>query len=527
VSQFAALALYPLWATAMLVATTSMRLGRASRRGLVALCLSLSFWVTGLILLEHPPTAAIAERVVPAGIVLAAAFVHAGADVAGLRARWPVWAAYAACAAIGVLGAAAPRLLYGPGARSPGPLFAPIAIASAAASVALVLWLARSTIAAAPGRDRRRLGAIGAACLLGSLGGGGIVGLRVLGLGDVWLAAPLLLPAEILAAYAVLSAEEGRARRIVLQGLAYAALTAALSAIGLTVLFRFLPAITPEGGRSIAWIVLVTFLAALPLDPVRMIVVEQVGRRLFRDPIGVRDLADQVERTEVRADQAERLAEIGRLASAVAHEIRNPLGVIAAQAKLLERQGAKPETVAALRAQIDRAKRFLDDLLRYSRPRPLEMVEIDVLPTLQLVATSVRQVMGEGAPPIDVALEGRGPIYLEVDRGAFTDVATALAHNAAIALHGKDGGRVRIFATREDPGVIVRIEDNGPGVPEAIEATLFQPFVTGRGRDAAHPGTGLGLAIAARWVERHGGSIAHERPREGGARFVVRWPIRA
>jgi signal transduction histidine kinase len=47
--------------------------------------------------------------------------------------------------------------------------------------------------------------------------------------------------------------------------------------------------------------------------------------------------------------------------------------------------------------------------------------------------------------------------------------------------------------------------------------------VTGRGRDATHPGTGLGLAIAARWVERHGGSIHHERPASGGARFVVRW----
>ena len=79
-------------------------------------------------------------------------------------------------------------------------------------------------------------------------------------------------------------------------------------------------------------------------------------------------------------------------------------------------------------------------------------------------------------------------------------------------------------AAREAGAVVVRVEDNGPGVPAEIESTLFEPFVTGRGRDARHPGTGLGLAIAARWVERHGGSIRHERPRDGGARFVVRWP---
>jgi len=80
-----------------------------------------------------------------------------------------------------------------------------------------------------------------------------------------------------------------------------------------------------------------------------------------------------------------------------------------------------------------------------------------------------------------------------------------------------------VTAARVADGVEVRVDDDGPGVPASIEATLFQPFVTGRGRDAKHPGTGLGLAIAARWVERHNGSIRHERRAEGGARFVVRW----
>lgn len=522
-SRFAVLALYPLWAVAMVVATTALRLGRASRLGLLSLCFSLAFWVTGLILLENPGTAEFAERVVPAGMFLAAAFVHAGADVAGLRRRAAVTAAYLVSAVIAVIGAAAPRLLYGPGARRPGPIFLPVASVSTLASAALFFWLVRAALAARGG-DRRRLAAIATACCLGSLGGGGVVALRVLGQGDVGLAAPLLLPAVGLTAYAVLSAEEGRSRGVVLQGIAYAVLTAALSSVGLTVFFKVLPALTPGAGSSLPWLVLVIFLAALPLDPVRLLVVEKAGRLLFKNPIGVRDLADQIERTEVRADHAERLAEIGRLAGAVAHEIRNPLGVIAAQAKLLERQGAKPETVAAMRGQIDRAKHFLDDLLRYSRPRPLEIHEIEVLPTLQLVAGNVRQVQGEGAPVIEAIVDGRAALYLEVDRGAFTDVATVLASNAAMALDGTVDGRVTITAVREGGAVVVRVEDNGPGVPEEIEATLFEPFVTGRGRDARHPGTGLGLAIAARWVERHGGSIWHERPRGGGARFVVRWP---
>jgi signal transduction histidine kinase len=522
-SRFAVLALYPLWAVAMTVCATVLRLGRRTRLGLLALCFSLAFWVTGLILLEAPRTAAFAEHVVPAGVLLAAGFVHAGADLTQTARRAVVWIAYAAWGAVALLGLLAPRLLYAPGARAPGPLFAPVAIASGLCSVALVLWLGRAAVVAR-GVERRRRGALALGAIFGSLGGGGVVGLRVFGLGDVWLAAPLLLVAILLASYAVLSGEQGRAREVVYQGLAYAVLTAALSSIGLTVFYVLMPYLVPGEGRSIPWIVLVMFFAAMPLDPVRMFVVEKAGRRLFRNPIGVRDLTEQVERTEVRADHVERLAEIGKLAGAVAHEIRNPLGVIAAQAKLLERQGARPETVASVRAQIDRARRFLDDLLRYSRPRPLELTEVEVLPALQLAATGVRQVVGEGAPPVDVALEGEGAIFLEVDRGAFNDVATVLVHNAAIALDGREGVRVRVTAARAHGAVEVRVEDDGPGVPAEIEATLFQPFVTGRGRDAKHPGTGLGLAIAARWVERHGGAIRYERCAEGGARFVVRWP---
>jgi signal transduction histidine kinase len=522
-SRFAALALYPLWAVAMTVLATVLRLGRDTPRGLLAVCFFLALWVTGLILLETPLTAAFAERVVPAGIFLCAGFVHAGADVARPARRTWVHAAYAASLAVALLGALAPGLLYGPGARTPGPLFIPVTAASTCAFALLFAWLARATLAAR-GALRRRLGALTIGAVFGSLGGGGVVLLRVYGLGDVGVAAPFLLVAVLFAAYAVLGGEHGRSRDVVRQGLVYALLTAALSAVGLTVLYELMPYLAPDGGRAVGWIVLVIFLAALPLDAVRMIVVENVGRRLFKNPIGVRDLADEVERIEVRADHAERLAEIGRLAGAVAHEIRNPLGVIAAQAKLLERQGAKPETVAALRGQIDRARRFLDDLLRYSKPRPLDPAEIEVLPALSLAAGGVRQVLGEGAPPVDVTLEGDRPLFLEVDRGAFGDVTTVLVHNAAIALEGREGGRVRVTAKAVPGAVEVSVEDDGPGVPREIEATLFQPFVTGRGRDAKHPGTGLGLAIAARWVERHGGSLRHERPAGGGARFVVRWP---
>jgi signal transduction histidine kinase len=514
----AALALYPTWAVAVLFGATALRLGRSTRRGLVAVCLSLAWWVTALVLLTHPAWQPLAERAIPSGMLMAGAFVHAGAELIGPRRRAVVVAMYGFGALVAIVGAIAPRLLYGPGVREPGPLFWPLAAASALGTALVFAWLVVAA-ARASGRTRLRLGALAAGSVGGALAGGGAIGLYILGRGGVVGVAPLLLASVLLVGYAVLAGEYGRARRLLAQGVVYALLTATFSAVGLTIFYQLLPSLTPGGG-ALAWTLLVIFCAALPLDGVRLIVVENIGRLLFRRPSGTRDLADEVERSETRAEHYERLAELGTITSAVAHEIRNPLGIIAAEAKLLERAGADAASVAALRAQVERARRFLDDLLRYGKPRPLEVREVELPPTLEAAVAGVRAQLGSGAPiTIDCAVAA-----VAADRGALVDVVTALVHNAAIATAERADGRVAVRAHAEAGDVVISVEDNGPGVPRELEATLFQPFVSGRGRDARHPGTGLGLAIARRWVERHGGTLVHQRPDGGGARFVIRWP---
>ncbi|HTJ81005.1 MAG TPA: HAMP domain-containing sensor histidine kinase, partial [Polyangiaceae bacterium] len=223
---------------------------------------------------------------------------------------------------------------------------------------------------------------------------------------------------------------------------------------------------------------------------------------------------------------AERLAELGKIVGAVAHEIRNPLGVMLAHAKLLERSGADDEAVAGLRVEIARARRFLDDLLRYGKPRPLALERRRVLEIVESAA--IGAASGMGVPRADVAIEGDAALEADVDADALTDVVTALVSNALIATSALDAGspRVTVRARRDLERAEIAVEDRGPGVPREIEPRLFEPFVTGRGRDAEHPGTGLGLAIAARWAARHGGSLRHERPATG-ARFVFEWPVAA
>jgi signal transduction histidine kinase len=523
------LTLYPLWAVSLVGAITTLRLGRHTRGGLLVLCLMLAGWVSVLVI-ARLAAAPIAERVVPAGMLLAGGFAHAAHDLGGGSTRWMPIAFYVYGAAVAVLGALAPGWLYAPGLRATGPLFWPILVVSAASVFWLFAWIIRAALAVS-GPERRRRLVLAGSQVCAALGGGVAIAANIL-LGIPLEAAALpLLVAALLIGYVIVSGEHGRSRRLLAQGLVYAALTAALSAVGLSVFFLLLPSLLPSGTSSIAWLVAVTFLAALPLDPLRMLIVENIGRRLFPDPIGTLDLVAEVDRGRERADHAEHLAEIGTLASAVAHEIRNPLGVIAAHAKLLERAGADGESVTALRAEVDRARRFLDDLLRFSKPRPLDLGTVVVSDALSAAIQAVRQTAPEGWPTVDLDVEGASALVVEADPAAFHDVHVVLLDNAVAALgDAPDRHEVRIRAREiQEPlaSVEVVIEDDGPGVPAEIEHRLFQPFVTGRGRDARRPGTGLGLATAARWLERHGGTLRHERPSKGGARFILRWPLRS
>lgn len=527
----AALALYPLWAIALAVGLTAVRLARSSGRGLVILCFALAVWVTGLVLLVSTDgpregalaSVAIADRVLPLGMLLAGAFLHAGIDVARIDDRRLIRVGYAVSGSIALFGALFPRLLFGPGARGPGPLFYPLAILSAATAALTKLWLF-SLLRGLDGPRKKRVTVLLAANITGTLGGGGAVALRVLDLAPIEIAAPFLLVSVALATYAVVLEERGRSRDVLVQALTFAALTAVFSAVGLVVFFRVLPRLAPE--MTLAWLAFVIFFGALPLDPLRSIAVEKIGGLLFARPIALGRLAQEIETKETEREQAEGLAELGRLASAVAHEIRNPLGVILAQTKVLERRGAAPEDVAEIRAQVDRAKRFLEDLLRFAKPRPLALRDVEVNGVLAMAASNVRQALAlADADPFRLA-DDAPPLFVEADRGALLDVATALLTNAAISTEGRPDPVVTATARDRGPHVEIAITDNGAGVPAEIEPRLFQLFVTGRGRDHRHPGTGIGLALASRWIERHGGKIRHERPAEGGARFVIEWPRR-
>ncbi len=195
------------------------------------------------------------------------------------------------------------------------------------------------------------------------------------------------------------------------------------------------------------------------------------------------------EQEKARLNQAH-LLELGGLAATVAHELRNPLNIISMAAV-----GTDAATRADIRAQIERADHLIRDLLSYSG-------EVRLARQPVRVAEMVRQLAGRlSGVEVDIALDP--DLTLPLDPLRAEQILGNLLSNAQAMLRGRADARIRVDARAGTPGMcVLRVCDNGPGVPPDLAPTLFQAFTTRR-----PGGTGLGLAIVRRQVEAHGGSV--------------------
>jgi len=233
-----------------------------------------------------------------------------------------------------------------------------------------------------------------------------------------------------------------------------------------------------------------------------------------------------LETSQRAALQNEKLAAIGRLAAGIAHEVRNPLGVIRASASMV-REHFSPEEEAHracefIREEIDRLNSLITSLLTFSRPAELRlqpvMIEQVIDRALQLTNDELQR------RSIIVAREGEGATPLVMaDPDLIAQVLLGLLLNAAEAIG--EHGTVIVRTMKEREYVTVEVVDSGPGVAPADAEHIFEPFFTTKAS-----GTGLGLPMAARIVRAHGGLIevvpGPEEERDGaGARFRVRLPI--
>lgn len=238
--------------------------------------------------------------------------------------------------------------------------------------------------------------------------------------------------------------------------------------------------------------------------------------RAIADGAQIQRQLEALEESRAQLVQSEKLAALGRLAASIAHEVRNPLGVIRASASMVQEgfeEGTEDHRACELITdEIDRLDGLIGALLAFAKPARMSLSQTELAPVIERAVKLVTE-----SRPLAVEPRIDGPAELRADPDLLTQLLLGLFVNASEA----GAGRVRVRAHAEGDRVAIEIADDGPGVPEGQRETVFEPFFTTKAS-----GTGLGLPMAARIVEAHGGRIElGDDPALGGARFTVRLPL--
>jgi two-component system sensor histidine kinase PilS (NtrC family) len=258
--------------------------------------------------------------------------------------------------------------------------------------------------------------------------------------------------------------------------------------------------ITPSGKKI--WL-------GLTLSPLKDSAGRTIGQILiFTDLTQLKAFESQM---ELRA----RLSSLGELSAGIAHELRNPLGVIAGYTKLLSKKldSSLTPTVDAISREIIVMDRIISDFLSFAKPAELNISDIDLKTIIENCVTAVTGERGN----IKLNLDINGLPIIKGDEVFLRQAFTNLIQNAVEAM--PQGGKLAINASSKGDFLDVAISDAGHGIAENIMDKIFLPFFTTK-----ENGTGLGLAIVHKIVVSHGGNISVESS-EKGTTFRIRFHL--
>ncbi len=232
----------------------------------------------------------------------------------------------------------------------------------------------------------------------------------------------------------------------------------------------------------------------------------------------IRDVTEQRE-MQRRLLASERLASVGQMAAYIAHEINTPLAnisLLAAASKRRTQDAEVRERLEKIDVQRRQAASIISDLLNFSKHRDIEPVEVDLRTILVAAADLIEPYR---SPDVLLVQEyGEIPVPAYVDPLQIQEVFVNLLRNAFEATtHGSITVRLECRSGYR----VVTIADTGPGIPEDVQARLFQPFVTTKRHRG---GTGLGLAVCRNILAAHGGEIHFTTTPGKGTTFTVVLP---
>jgi len=287
--------------------------------------------------------------------------------------------------------------------------------------------------------------------------------------------------------------------------------------------------ITREGYGILAIRILFFFLAAMVVNRFTVENRRQIKR--------YQELAETLEETNRKLQQAqeearrsERLAALGQMSAGLAHEIRNPLGVIKGSAEMLQQKLGESNPLAGelagyISIETNRLSALVTRFLDFARPLHAELTPQDITSVLDRAVHDVAMTHKEEGASVRVERQYQQNLPLvPLDESLSEQAFVNLIQNAYDAMSG-GGGTLRVLAARaksaNQAGVEVRIEDTGPGIPDELREQIFNPFVTTK-----KTGVGLGLSIVSRIIDGHHGSIRLESGLKG-AGFVMFFPVNA
>jgi signal transduction histidine kinase len=233
-----------------------------------------------------------------------------------------------------------------------------------------------------------------------------------------------------------------------------------------------------------------------------------------------RETSIDLHATKAELVARERLAALGEMSAVVAHEVRNPVGVIfnalAMLRKLSPTDPKRDELLAMMEEEAERLKRMVTNLLDFAKPRSVAITDVDVGKLLVDVARGADGAVGERTDDV-VVIPFSEPLSVPCDPELMRQALLNLVQNALQA-----DGRARpveLRARTENDAVVIEVVDDGDGIAEQNRERIFLPFFTTR-----PTGVGLGLPVVSRVVEAHGGELAHRPTEGGGATFRIRLP---
>jgi signal transduction histidine kinase len=233
---------------------------------------------------------------------------------------------------------------------------------------------------------------------------------------------------------------------------------------------------------------------------------------------------ESVERIESELELSRRMAAIGRLTSGVGHEVKNPINAIVVHLELLKAKLGAAGVPAhshleVIDAEIHRLDRVVQTLVDFSRPVELQLKEQDMRPVIgDVLALATAELYTR-----NVTLISRlpsSPLVANLDADLLKQAALNVIQNGAQAM--PQGGTLEVILEEDRKSALLRISDEGTGIPDEIREKIFELYFTTKSE-----GSGIGLSMAYRILQLHHGSIEVQSRQDKGTEFQLRIPLAA